>query len=137
MLKFDVQKVTAKKDNTNDAASSGIEVQEGDSYSFTAKVSDGKIPEHWFINDNQQDSKWDGKKVFQYKIDKKDANNEGIIEVKFTERKTNKIILKFDNTEIDASISGKGSINDGDEVKEGDSCFFGVKDHYKKTIKHW
>lgn len=135
-LKFDDKKIICTKSGSSENLKSGVTVKEKELYKFIAKLDDDKIVDKWTAN-NKVISSSDPDRCL-YTIDPKDADNNNVIEVKFTDKIAKKVKLIFDENSIKCTKSGESkNIHSGTEVKEGYLYRFNAQDVTKEDIDNW
>ena len=117
---------------------SGDEVKEGDKLDFTARLSDEEACEEWYINGVR--FPLSSSPLFEYVVKREDARLEddvATINVSFKKTTVTKLIVRFDDKNIEAiDASSKGVFNE-DEVKNTDVITFTAKVEEGKTIDAW
>ena len=136
-IEYDASKIKCKKFLKDDEVSSGTVVKANEQYTFIAKLTEGKIVDHWFVNEKIA-SFYDGEEKFHYTVKQDDADIQNPIVISFTEKTQELLTLKFDDKKIICTKSGSSeNLKSGVTVKEKELYKFIAKLDDDKIVDKW
>ncbi|MGP1438600.1 MAG: InlB B-repeat-containing protein [Treponema sp.] len=117
---------------------SETEVKEGDELTFTATLSNNKVIEGWYINNEKVENATET--TFEYAVKGDKAKVEGdkkIIEVSFKDKDAEMIRIKFDSSKIECKKDGTDPFTADTDVQEGTNLLFTAKLEAGKLLEGW